>query len=274
MNPTRDRIEGAFEKTLSVTGPVTLEVSTNSGVIRVLKGEAGSVQVRGVLRARSSLFAGVFIGGTPSERIRRLEANPPVAQDGNTIGVGDVTDRWLLRGINLLLEITTPADTEVRALADSGDIRIEGIHGPVECETDSGAIQVAKIGSEVRASSDSGAIEVRAAKGGVDLRTDSGRIEALEIEGTIDAKSDSGEIRLSQTIQKPICAQTDSGRIRVRLAATGGYSVRARTDNGRVELPALTRQRLSRHELEGDVRGGGSTVDLETDSGDIEVVAD
>ena len=111
-------------------------------------------------------------------------------------------------------------------------------------------------------------------KGPVDLRADSGYIEALEIEGTIDAKTDSGDIRLSQTVVKPICAQADSGRIRVQLAATGGYSVRARTDNGRVELPVLTRQRLSRHELEGDVRGGGSVVDLETDSGDIEVAAD
>jgi DUF4097 and DUF4098 domain-containing protein YvlB len=126
----------------------------------------------------------------------------------------------------------------------------------------------------VRASSDSGGIYVRGVKGPVDLRADSGHIEALEIEGTIDAKTDSGDIRVSQTIVKPICAQTDSGRIRVQLAATGRYSVRARTDNGRVELPVLTRQRLSRHELEGDVRGGGSVVDLETDSGDIEVAAD
>jgi len=267
-------MEGAFERTLTVSGPVTLEVSTNSGVIRVLKGEAGSVRIRGVLRPRSSLFAGVFMGGTPTERIRRLETCPPIAQDGNAIGVGDVTDRWLLRGINLLLEITTPADTEVRALTDSGDIRIEGINGPVECETDSGGIHVCWIGSEVRASSDSGSIDVQGVKGAVDLRADSGHIEALEIEGPIDAKTDSGDIRLSQTIVKPICASADSGRIRVRLAPEGGYSVRARTDNGRLELPVLTRQRLSRRELEGDVRGGGSVVDLETDSGDIEVLAE
>ena len=274
MNPKRERMEGTFERTLAVTGPVMLDVGTNSGVIRVLKGEAGAVRIRGILRPRSSLFLGVFIGGTPSERIRRIEANPPIEQEGNTIGVGDVTDRWLLRGINLLLEITTPPDTEVRALADSGDIRIEGIEGPVECETDSGSIHICWIGSEVRASSDSGGIAVQGVKGAVDLRADSGHIEALEIEGAIDAKTDSGDIRLSQTVVKPICAQTDSGRIRVRLAAEGGYSVRARTDNGRVELPMLTRQRLTRHEFEGDVRGGGSVVDLETDSGDIEVVAD
>jgi DUF4097 and DUF4098 domain-containing protein YvlB len=206
--------------------------------------------------------------------MRRIEADPPIAQDGNAIGVGDATDRWLLRGINLLIEIFAPANTEVRALADSGDIRIEGIDGPVECETDSGEINIASIGSEVRARSDSGGIHIQLVKGAVDVQSDSGHIEALEVEGTIDANTDSGDIRLWQTAVAPVCARADSGRIRVKLASSGGYSIRARTDNGRVDLPSLTRQRLSRHEFEGDVRGGGSAVDLETDSGDIEVVAD
>lgn len=268
-------METTFERTLTVTGPVSLDLGAHSGVIRVLRGEPGQVVIRGVARARASLLSfGVFVGGTPTERLRRLAENPPIAQDGNSIGVGDVTDRWLLRGLNLMLEITTPAATQVRALADSGDIRIEGIDGPVECETDSGAIEVSDIGSEVRANSDSGSIEIRGVKGPVDARADSGQIEALEIEGTIDANTDSGDIRLSQTVAKPVCAKADSGRIRLKLAAEGGYSVRARTDNGRIDLPSLTRQRLSRHELDGDVRGGGSVVDLETDSGDIEVVAD
>ncbi len=267
-------MEGTFEKTLAVTGAVTISVSTNAGVIRVLKGDAGSVKIRGVLRARSPIFMGLFIGGPPGERIRAIQANPPIAQEGNAIAVGDVTDRWLLRGINLLLEIVTPADTEVRALADSGDIRIEGIDGPVECETDSGQIEIASIGNEVRAISDSGSIRIEGVEGSVDARTDSGRIEAFEIAGTIDATTDSGGVLLSQTIVAPVCVKTDSGRIRVKLAAGGGYTIRARTDNGKMELPQMTRQRLSRHELEGDVRGGGSVVALETDSGGIEVLAD
>ena len=270
MNPTRERTQIAFERTLAVTGPVTLDVSANSGVIRVQGGEAGSVRIRGVARAKSSFF----IWGDLSGRMRRIGVDPPIAQDGNAIGVGDVTDRWLLRGINLLIEIVTPADTEVRALADSGDIRIEGIDGPVECETDSGEINVGSIRSEVRAKSDSGGIHIQLVKGAVDAQSDSGHIEALEVEGTIDANTDSGDIRLWQTAAAPVCARADSGRIRVKLASSGGYSIRARTDHGRIDLPVLTRQRLSRHEFEGDVRGGGSVVDLETDSGDIEVATD
>jgi hypothetical protein len=263
-------MEVTFERTLTVTGPVSLDVSANSGVIRVLKGEPGSVRIRGVARARFSFF----IWGDLSGRMRRIEADPPIEQNGNAIGVGDVADRWLLRGINLLLEITTPPDTAVRALADSGDIRIEGIEGPVECETDSGEINIAAIGSDVRASSDSGAIHIQGVKGAVDARADSGRIEALDVAGTIDATTDSGAIQLSQTIVAPMCAKADSGRVRVKLANGGGYTLRARTDNGQIEVPQMTRQRLSRHELEGDICGGGSVVDIETDSGGIEVVAD
>lgn len=270
MSPTRERMEAKFEKTLTVTGPVSLNVSVHSGVVRVVGGEAGCVRIRGVARARSSFFS----WGDVWRRMRTIEQEPPIHQDGNAIGVGDVMDRWLLRGINLLIEITAPAETEIRALADSGDVRIEGINGPVDCETDSGEIKISSIGGDVRVSSDSGGIYIHLVKGAVDARADSGRIEALEVEGTIDATTDSGDIRLWQTAVKPICAKADSGRIRVRLANGGGYSVRAKTDNGRIELPELTRQRLSKHEMDGDVRGGGSVVDVETDSGDIEVVAE
>jgi hypothetical protein len=239
-------------------------------VIRVLRGEPGSVRIRGLLRARSSFS----LWGDADVRIRAMERDPPIEQDGNLIGIGDVTDRWLLRGINLLLEIVTPPDTAVRAIADSGDIRIEGIDGPVECETDSGEINVGWIGSDVRAVADSGSVYIRGVKGAAGARADSGHVEALEVEGAIDAKTDSGDIRLWQTKVAPVMAKADSGRIRVKLAAGGGYCVRARTDNGRMDLPALTRQRFSKHELEGDIRDGGPLVDLETDSGDIEIAVD
>jgi Putative adhesin len=272
MNPSK--LEGTFERKFAVNGRVSLDVSVHAGVIRILGGEPGCVTVRGVLRARSSSMFGVFLGGTPTERIRRFEMDPPVVQDGNSIRVGDVSDRWMLRGINFLVEISTPLNTEVRALADSGDIRVEGLDGPVECEADSGDINISNIGSEVRAAADSGSIHIRAITGAVDARADSGHIEALEVAGPIDAKTDSGDIRLSQTKVAAVCAQADSGRIFVQLAPQGGYSVRVRTDNGRMDLPALTGQRISRHELDGDIRGGGSVVDLETDSGDIEIVAD
>src|SRR5580704_11410221 len=264
----RERTEAQFERKLSVTGPVTLDVSTRSGVVRVRRGEDGSVTIRGVFRAKASIFS----WSDPEEKVQYLASNPPVQQTGNTIQIGDVSDRWLLRRVDLLVDITTPAETKVRALGDSADLRVEGIRGPVDCESDSGEIQIANINSEVSASSDSGAIHIRDVEGCIDTRSDSGEIEALQIGGGIDAHTDSGNIRLSQTVVRPVYACSDSGSISVKLAKSGGYTIRARTDNGRIEIPEMTQATSSGREVGGVVRGGGSVVAVETDSGDIDIV--
>jgi len=261
-------VEGSFEKLCRVEGPVRLDVSVDSGFVRVTAGDANSVRVRGILRARRSLFD----WGNAEERIRRIEANPPVEQSGDTIRVGDVADRWLLRGIALFLEIAAPPHTAVRALGDSGDIRVEGIQGPVDCETDSGEIEVSGIGSDVSVTTDSGAIRIRRVKGRVRATTDHGEIDALETDGPIEASTDHGEVRLSQAVAAPIRAETDHGSISVKLAPDAGYNVSVRTDHGTITVPEMEwRERPTNQEVNGRIRGGGPVVDLETDHGDIDV---
>jgi DUF4097 and DUF4098 domain-containing protein YvlB len=256
-----------FTRTLNVTGPVRIEASTKSGMIRVKRGEDGVVTVRGLVRARGP----AFLWGAPEEQVQRLVSNPPVIQNGNSITVGDAADRWMLRRVDLMVEITAPAATSLRALSDSGDLRVRGIDGPVECETDSGEIEIASVGADVRATSDSGVISIYLVAGSVEATSDSGDIEALEIAGRIEARTDSGNIHVWQTAPAPVYAASDSGRITVKLAPTGGYTVRVRTDDGRLDLPELTLTSQSRAKTEGLFRGGGSVVDVETDSGDIQI---
>ena len=263
MSPAIDSREAEFTRTLHVTGPVRIEASTNSGMIRVKRGEDGIVTVRGLVRARGPAFLYLLLGRTP----QRLVSNPPVIQNGNSITVGDAADRWMLRRVDLMVEITAPAATSLRALSDSGDLRIRGIDGPVECETDSGEIEIASVGADVRATSDSGIISIYLVAGAVDATSDSGDIEALEIAGRIEARTDSGSIQVWQTSPAPVYAASDSGRITVKLAPTGGYTLRVRTDDGRLDLPELAMT----SKTEGLLRGGGSVVDVETDSGEIQI---
>jgi hypothetical protein len=267
MSPTRaSGNEAQFERTLTTTGPVTLDISVRSGRVRVRRGENNSVVVRGSVRVRS------FLNLTNSHsQAFDLAANPPILQDGNHIEVGDLQDRWLLSYTELQLEILTPAESSVRAFGDAADFRIESVRGPVYCETDSGEIHIEDIESVVNAGCDSGSISILRIAGPIDAHTDSGEILALEIGGRIDARCDSGEISLSQTKVAPIEARTDSGSIRVKLVPDGGYRLRLRTDNGRLEIPDLAQAYASPHEIEGSIRGGGPIVDLATDSGNIEV---
>jgi hypothetical protein len=266
MQAAAGRSEARFERTINVDGAIALDVSMRSGLLKLRRGDDGVVIVRGLVRSHGSIFSWIY----PEEHAQRIADNPPVHVSGNTIRIGDAVDRWLLRRVHFFVEIVAPAAAQIRALGDSADLRVEGIDGPVDCETDSGEIQIAGVRSEVSASSDSGSIHLRDVTGSIDVQTDSGEIEAAEIAGGIDAASDSGNLRLHQTKVAPIYARTDSGRIRIQLAQ-GGYTIRVRTDESRIEIPALEQRVDSRREVEGTIRGGGSVVAVESDSGDIEI---
>ena len=243
--------EGRFERTLSVSGNVDLDVVTDAGGIVVTPGPAGSIQIRGILKAQRG-----WMGGSSADieaRIRRLEQNPPVHQSGNTIQAGHVA-KDALRGISMRLEIVSPPNTKVHARADSGGIRVEGMRGPVDCQTDSGGIHIRNV------------------QGPVYARADSGGIEALEVAGSIDAQTDSGGIHLAQTKPDSIRAKADSGGAHVKLVSGAGYDVRASADSGSVNVSDITAHgTISRNHMEGKVRGGGPLVDVHTSSGTVTI---
>jgi len=256
-------LEQTFERTFAVNGPANLEVNLDSGVVRVSVGEPGAIRVRGILRARRWLFG----LGNCEDRIHWLAANPPIRQDGNSVLIeGDFHD------VTILLDIAVPRDTRVQARTDSGDIRVEGVTGPVLCESDSGRIEIGDIDGGVRATSDSGSIEIRGLRGGLFAETDSGAIDAVEVAGSVEAETDSGAIRIGQTLAAPVRARTDSGAIDLRIAPEAGYNLRVSTDSGSVNLPPLTFQRSrSPHNVEAQVLGGGPLVDIESDSGSVDI---
>src|SRR5581483_4222786 len=259
---------GSFDRSLAVSGPVELDVSTDSGGITVTSGASGSVRIHAVLTSQHGW------GGSEDveRRIRELERNPPVVQTGNSVRIGYVPTRDLLKGISMRLEIETPADTDLRARADSGGIRAKGILGHVNCKTDSGGIEVEDVGSNVHAQADSGGIHINNVKGLVFARVDSGGIDATQITGAVDAEADSGHIRISQTSPGLIHAKADSGGVSVKLAPGAGYDINAESESGHITVPEMTvNSAFSRHHIEGKIRGGGPLVTIHVDSGGVTI---
>jgi hypothetical protein len=264
----REEEDGSFDKSLTVSGPVDLDVQTDSGGIHVMQGSSGFVRIHAILKAQH----GWFNSADAQAHIRELERNPPIEQEGNRIRVGYVRDRTLLRGVSMRFEIEVPSETQLRARADSGGIHVEGIRGPVDCKTDSGGVEIRDAGAEVHAAADSGGIHIHNVKGAVYARADSGGVEAMDIAGGIDAQTDSGSVRVGQTQPASIRAKADSGGIIVRLAPGAGYNVSAETDSGSVSVPEMTvSSSFSRHHIEGKVRGGGPMVTIRAESGSVTV---
>ncbi len=212
-------LDGNFERTLSVSGRVNLDVVLESGVVRIVGADVDSVRLCGTLRAKPALFG----RGRTEEHFHHLETNPPIQQNGNTIRFEYKHEGWLA-GLTLLLEITTPRTTVVDVVTDSGDIRVEGVEGLVCCETDSGEIEISDVVRGARAESDSGTIRMERISGPVLLKSDSGGDSRIR-----HCRLDRGWERLRRSGAFAIHSRAGAGSHRLGkhpLAACAGCRIR------------------------------------------------
>lgn len=297
--------EGHFDRTLTVTGPVSLDVQTGSGDVAVHPGAAGTVQIHATIRA-----SGWHMGGEVEQRIHQIETNPPVEQNGNTIRIGHAQDRDLYRNISISYDLTVPARTSLRSASGSGDERIEGIDGTADATSGSGNLQLTDIGAETHARSGSGDIDLASIRGSVKATTGSGTIHATGIAGGFTGSSGSGDVRVEQSAAGDVQIGTGSGTVELRGAngavrietgsghitaqgqpkgnwtlrtgsgdidvafpATAGYNLSAHTGFGNIHTTAeMTVQgNVGGHEVHAQVHGGGALVELSTSSGSIHI---
>jgi DUF4097 and DUF4098 domain-containing protein YvlB len=296
--------KGQFDRTLTVSGEVDLDVQTGSGNISVKQGSASQVEVH------AKIYADDRAGSDVLAHVKEIEQNPPIVQSGNTIKIGHIDrDDWK-KHISISYEIVTPAQSKVRTASGSGDVSVGGVAGPLEAESGSGNLGISQIGNEVHARTGSGDIDVNGVKGGAKVSTGSGSIHAQGIAGGITASSGSGDIQFAQTAPGDVDIQTGSGSVNVTGAngalkassGSGGISVqgtptgdwRLHTGSGdlEVKLPSdasfnlvaraqsgsidsnrqiMVQGKMSPHELSGKVGNGGPTVELATSSGSIQI---
>src|SRR5579859_5040952 len=142
-------VQGQFERTLQVNGPVNLEVLTRSGDVTVRAGSGGSVFIRGKIHVGDHWL----MGGREAD-VHQIEQNPPIRQDGNRIHIEYVN----MRNISVDYEISVPADTAVRTRSGSGDLIVEGTHANVDAQTGSGDVKLANLTGELQLQTGSGNI--------------------------------------------------------------------------------------------------------------------
>ena len=258
---------GRFERQLTTDGPVDLEVRTGSGSIEIRRGTGREVRIVGTVRASRAFWS----SSSADERVRRIEANPPISQNGNSIRVGEFENRELSRNVNISYEILVPADTSVRSRTGSGSHRIESLDGRVDAETGSGSIRLGRIGGAVVASTGSGSIEVMGAAGGLTARTGSGSIDAAGIVGGVRANTGSGGVNIEGSPTTDWTVRTGSGSIDLRLPDDAAFEVDVRTGSGSIDTthPIELRGSVSRRHVQGRVRGGGPRIDASAGSGSI-----
>src|SRR5258708_35392993 len=131
-----------FDRSLTVSGPVDLEVLTRSWDITVRSGPPGTVSIHGVIHVGSS-----WLTGSHDREVHELQQNPPIRQNGNNIRI-EYAD---VRDISVDYEITVPAETTLRRRTGSGH---QTVHGPkvgqINLASGSGAHRLSPLTAEMR----------------------------------------------------------------------------------------------------------------------------
>jgi Putative adhesin len=279
--------QGGFEKTLTVSGPVDLEVLTRSGDVTVRAGSSGSIFIRGKIYVSDH-----WMLGSRDADVHEIEQHPPIRQEGNSIHIDYVNTR----NISVDYEISVPADTVVHTRSGSGDQIIEGTRGNVDTQTGSGDVKLANLTGEIRLQTGSGNIRAHhisggvrggtgsgdveieeAAAGDIDLHTGSGNITARGIQGGFRGETGSGDVTAEGTQNGTWEIHTGSGNVHVRLPSNAAFDADISTSSGTVdvnqpvEMTVQGRIGDSHKQIHGKVHGGGPILRVRTGSGDIHI---
>ena len=281
------RAEDEFNRTLTVSGSVNLELTTGSGEVVVKTGGSNQVVVHGRVRSNNEWF-----NGNADSLVHSVASNPPIEQNGSSIRIGYNLPEEAKHHISISYEITVPADTTLQAGSGSGEISVQGVRAPVKLHTGSGDIRIQDLGPQSSVNTGSGSIHAESVaapfsagtgsgdiqadltgSGDVDVHTGSGSIRLRGVKGGLRARTGSGGIDSDGEVKGPWQLHSGSGSIRMALSSNGGFNLDAHTSSGSIhsDLPIMVQGTLGRHELKGAVRGGGPEVEVSTGSGDVDI---
>jgi DUF4097 and DUF4098 domain-containing protein YvlB len=280
------RAEGHFDRTLQVSGTVSLDVTTGSGDVTIKAGGTDKVVVHGTVHSNNDWFSNA------ENAVHTVESNPPIQQNGSSIRIGYDLPEDVRRHVSISYQITVPADATVQAHSGSGSLGVEGVRAEVQAQTGSGEIRVRDVGGRSRVQTGSGGIRAEnvaapfyahtgsgdieaelTGSGDVDVQTGSGGIRLRGVKGGLRARSGSGDLTADGSVGGPWSLQTGSGSIRLAVGTGNGFNLDVHTSSGSIhsDLPITVQGSLGRHELKGTVRGGGPEVEVSSGSGDVDI---
>jgi DUF4097 and DUF4098 domain-containing protein YvlB len=294
--------DNTFDRTLTVSGHVRLELSNGSGNVEIRGTADGKVHVVGKVTAGWSVF------GSSEKSVQDVVANPPIEQHDNVVRIGRMNS--MFKNVSIDYKIEVPQDTEIDSSVASGGMTIDNVRGPVKASSASGYLHVYNVASDTTLSAASGSIDVSgiggilrvnsasgdlvlanvkgslnasAASGGIRISNPGDRVEASSASGSIEvngAKSDvkvhaiSGSVNVSgdPSSSRYWELKSVSGSIDIRVPPSASFLFTAETTSGdiRTNIPVILEEQ-GKHSLRAHIGSSSGRIEVHTVSGSVDV---
>jgi DUF4097 and DUF4098 domain-containing protein YvlB len=242
----------------AVGSPAKLQIGSNS------KAMVGDITITGGPGEEIVVNAHLVAWGADQSEAEGALAKLKVKmnQSGDTVTVDvERPDTVTFGGEGLAdrvdLTITVPADTEVVARTNLGEVTLSKTEGDVDLESDFGSVAV----TEVKA-------------GEVKVRTNAGEVKLQNVEATagVELNADAGEVRFENGSAESLTVDTSAGRVKLSdLTVEGAVSVQA--DFGEIDIETVAAQSYDLKSNAGTVTlaDASGSIKAHTDFGDVEV---
>jgi DUF4097 and DUF4098 domain-containing protein YvlB len=294
-------VEGGFDRQFTVNGSVSLELTSGKGDAHITTGSPGEVRIHGEVHVNA------WSSESGHRRLQQIEANPPLSQEGSLIRIGG--GRQGGGDADVDYTIIVPQDTQLRSIAGSGDLEVQGIEGPANFTSGSGDVHASEINKDVQIVCGSGDVVLSRVKGQVQVNTGSGDISLDTIGGQIRLQTGSGSIEITNPSQAlevstgsgDVTLKEASADIRVRTSSgdidvegnpgesnywdfhtvsgevvlhvppNAGFRLYAHSKSGDIDaaIPIMMEGTAAKHELRASIGDGKARVEIQTSSGDI-----
>jgi DUF4097 and DUF4098 domain-containing protein YvlB len=175
---------------------------------------------------------------------------------------------------------------EVTVRRVGGDARLTTRHGEIGAEDVAGAVYAESRYEDVHLARVAGPVEVRVTHGGLEARgLEKGAIVRVAGEdvvidgfkGGLDVQADRAGVRLvpAGPLAAAISVRTTHGGIELAVPEGSRFTLEASSTNGSVDasLAGFTTTQTGPHRVTGTMNGGGSSVVLSADGGDVQLRA-
>ncbi|HEX5633073.1 MAG TPA: DUF4097 family beta strand repeat-containing protein [Gemmatimonadales bacterium] len=262
----------ASDTTITVSKGQRLDAEIFAGSVTVKTWSRDAVQVTGDVGRKG-----------------RLE----VESRGNTLSI-ETTGKYGPAGAADLV-ITVPAWMPVSVDGVYTDVTVDGCKCPVEVETVQGTVIVKGAEGVVSLQSVEGAVEVSGVTGNVSANSVNEGVTVRDVTGNVRVEAVNGDVELRNIRSGDVDASTvngdvtfdgeirgggryaftsHQGDVTVTVPANASATIRVNTFNGEFEsdFPVTLSGQAMRKKLTFTIGGGSATVDLESFSGDIQLL--
>jgi DUF4097 and DUF4098 domain-containing protein YvlB len=240
--------------------------------------------------------SGVKYAGT-KELLDALKID--VTKSGDVVQVRTIRPSERRGNMGAKYVIRVPRKVELDRISSSnGSIHVNDVQGPAHLRTSNGGIHANNLKGNVDISTSNGGIEVQDLEGAAVLKTSNGRVRAEGVRGQLEAETSNGginvhlakadpghpirldtsngsiDLTVDQANQNDVVASTSNAGITVHMPSSIGARLKAHTSNGSIssDFEVQVQGPISKHSLEGTIRGGGPVLDLSTSNGSIHLV--